>query len=86
MRNGWHRLRQRRPSRARAEGRIMLITVSDGAYQLIMELAGRGEAGFGACQECRALILDEECPEVAATEERFLCPACAAKAAGPQAS
>lgn len=63
----------------------MLITVSDGAYQLIIELAGRGEAGFGACEECHALILDEECPAVAATEERFLCPECAAKAISSQA-
>ena len=63
---------------------IQEITVSDGAYQLIIELAEKGEAGFGACEECRTLILDDECPAVAATEERFLCPACAALAT-PQA-
>ena len=61
----------------------MLITVSDGAYQLIIDLADKGDAGFGACEECRTLILDEECPAVAATEERFLCPACATKTTGP---
>ena len=62
----------------------MLITVSDRAYQLIIELADGGEAGFGACVECRALILDEECPAIAATEELFLCPDCAAEVS-PQA-
>ena len=63
----------------------MLITVSDGAYQLIIELADGGENGFGACEECHTLILDEECPAVAATEEQFLCSVCAAKATSPQA-
>ena len=63
----------------------MLITVSDGAYQKIIELADDGGHGFGACEECRALILDDECPAVSATEEHFLCPACAAKATSPQA-
>ena len=64
---------------------MMYITMSGGAYQLIIELADAGEAGFGACEECRALILDKECPVGATTEERFLCPTCAAKTTSPQA-
>ena len=63
----------------------MLMPVSDGAYQLIIELAYLGEAGFGVCEECHTLILDEECPAVAATEERFLCQACANRATSSQA-
>ena len=60
---------------------MMYITMSGGAYQLIIKLADAGEAGFGACEECRALILDEECP--ATTEERFLCSTCAVKITRP---
>ena len=58
----------------------MFIAVSDRAYQLIIELADSGDNGFGACERCRTLILDEECPVGAAPVELFLCPACSEEA------
>ena len=63
----------------------MLITVSEAAYKHILDLANEGGYGFGACEECSVLIMEDECPQVAATEERFLCSVCAAKVISPQA-